>query len=44
MQSVVEHFGLTKEEICIFVPLYRLDKPHCIDTIWLLHIKDGRME
>ena len=33
-----------EEETCIFVPLYRLDKPHCIDAIWLLHIKDGWMK
>ena len=33
-----------KEETCIFVPLYRLDKPHSIDAIWLLHIKDGWMK
>ena len=32
-------YKLTGEETCIFVPLYRLDKPHCIDAIWLLHIK-----
>lgn len=33
-----------KEETCIFVPLYRLDKPHSIDAIWLLRIKDGWMK
>ena len=37
-------YKLTGEETCIFVPLYRLDKPHCIDAIWLLHIKDGWMK
>lgn len=33
-----------EEETCIFVPLYHLDKPHCIDAIWLLRIKDGWMK
>lgn len=38
-------YKLTEEdETCIFVPLYRPDKPRTIDALWLLRIKDGRMK
>lgn len=35
--------SVEEEETCLFVPLYRLDKPRSIDALWLLRIKDGQL-
>lgn len=38
-------YSLTEEEeTCIFVPLFHINKPRSIESLWLLRIKDRRMK